>query len=142
MINIVLFLIGAVVAAMMTTGADSHFESDGQSVTVSLLHMVAAKQVAFVDGWLGVTAAAGESGDQIALDIAQCERQFTVPAGLSVSKGDIVYITVADVTGHTPNDTAYSTSAGAGKIAFFKATSNKDTTNNVVTGIVLPNLAS
>lgn len=141
MVNVVLVLIGAAVAAMMTTGADSHFESDGQSVQLTLSYTVAAKQVAVISGWLGVTAAAGESGDMVALSLQQCERQFTIPSGLDPAVGTVIYVEVADLTGHTPDDTAYSTTAGAGKVAFFKTTSAKDA-NNVVTGIVLPNLAS
>lgn len=120
---------------------NTYFESDGKAVDVNLLYDVDAWDVVVVEGWLGVAVTAGESGESVALDISQVERQFVVPAGLSVAKGNIVYIDVTDLTGHTPDSTAYSTSAGANKIAFFKATSAKDS-NNVVTGIVLPNLAS
>jgi hypothetical protein len=60
---------------------------------------------------------------------------------LSVSKGDIVYLTVANRTGNVFADNAYGTSAGAGNIAFFKATADKDA-NHVVTGIMLGQLAS
>jgi len=120
----------------MTTGADTYKESDGKSVQVDLLYSVAARQVAVVDGFLGITAEAGESGETIALLVEHAEYQFTVPSSLSVSKGDIVYIEVADVTGHTPDSTAYSTSAGSGKVALFRATADKDA-NHVVTGIVI-----
>ncbi len=125
----------------MAVGKNTYKESDGKAVNVDLLYDVDALQVAVVDGWAGVTMDDGESGDTIALEIAGVERQFVVPSGLSVSKGDIVYLEVADVTGHTPDDTAYSTTAGSGKIAFFKATADKDA-NNVVTGIMLGQLAS
>lgn len=136
------WLIGGVVSAMaLVVGEDTYKESDGKAVQVDLLYTVKARQVAVVDGWLGVAVAGGESGDEIALDVSPIERQFTVPAGLSVSKGDVVYIEVADLTGHTPDDTAYSTTAGAGKVAFFKATMDKNA-SNVVTGIVLPPFAS
>lgn len=141
LINLVLVLIGAVVAAMMVTGADTHYESDGQSVQLTLSYTVAAKQVAVINGWVGVTETAGESGDEVAVSVQQCERQFTIPSSLDPAIGSIVYIEIADLTGHTPDDTAYSTTAGAGKVAFFKTTSAKDA-NDVVTGIVLPNLAS
>lgn len=120
----------------MATGADTYKESDGKTVNVDLLYPVAAGQVAVVDGFLGVTVRAGDSGDSVALDLEKCERQFTVPSSLSVAKGDTVYIEVADLTGHTPDDTAYSTTAGSGKVAFFRATAAKDA-NNIVTGIVL-----
>ncbi len=125
----------------MAVGKLVYKESDGKAVNVNLLYSVDALQVAVVDDWLGVTMEAGDSGDTIALEIAGIERQFEVPASLAVAKGAIVYVEVADVTGHTPDSTAYSTSAGAGKVAFFKATAAKDA-NNVVTGIMLGQLAS
>lgn len=125
----------------MTTGADSYKESDGAALNVDLLYTVDKGDVAYVDGWLGVTANSGDSGDTIALDVSSIERQFTVPSGLGASKGDIVYIDVTDLTGHKPDDTAYSTSSGANKVAFFKATADQDGT--LLTGIVLAgNLAS
>lgn len=119
----------------MATG-DTFFESDGKAVNVDLLYEVSKGQLAVVDGWLGIAGADGESGDQIALIVDDREYQFEVPANLSVSKGDIVYIEVADLTGHDVDATAYGTTAGAGKVALFKATSDKDT-NNIVTGIML-----
>lgn len=140
--NLLLGIMAALVSSMLVVGADTHKESDGKSLHVDLTATVTAKQVAVVDGWLGIVEEAGDSGDVVALTIDPIERQFTVPSGLSVSKGDIVYVDVTDLTGHTPDDTAYSTSAGANKVAFFKATADKDG-NDVVTGIVLPgNLAS
>jgi hypothetical protein len=126
---------------MTATGASSYLESDGKAVNVNLLYTVVADQVAVVDGWLGITGSDGDSGDTIALTVDMREYQFTVPTTLAVAKGDIVYVEVADVTGHTPDDTAYGTSAGAGKVAFFKATAAKDA-NHCVTGIMLGQLLS
>ena len=131
-------IVAAVVLAMVmvgVTGADTHKESDGLSVAVSLTATVTAKQVAFVEGWLGVTVRAGVSGDSAVLDISPVERQFTVPSGLGASKGDIVYIDVTDLTGHTPDDSAYALAAAADHVAYFKCTSDQDGTE--VTGIVL-----
>jgi hypothetical protein len=121
----------------MAVGQDTWKESDGKSVTVQISYDVLGNnQVVYVDGWLGLAVADGESGDLVALTIDRCEYQFEVPSGLSVSNGDIVYIEVADLTGHAPDNTAYSTSSGAGKQALFKATSDKDE-NHIVTGILL-----
>jgi len=122
--------------ATTVSGEAAVFESDGKAVNVDLLYEVDKGAVIVADGWLGLAGAAGDSGDTIALVADNREYQFKVPAGLSVSKGDIVYLEVADVTGHYPDDEAYTTSAGAGKIAFFKATADKDA-NNIVTGIML-----
>jgi hypothetical protein len=69
------------------------------------------------------------------------ERQITVPAALSLSKGSIIYVDITDLTGHKPDDTAYGTSAGANKVAVFKTTGTKDA-NNVVTGVFLGQLLS
>lgn len=114
----------------------THLESDGKSVDVDLLYTVTKGQPIVADGWLGIAGETANSGATIALIADNREYQFLVPAGLSVSKGNIVYITVATVTGHYPDDEAYTTSAGAGKVAFFKATADKDA-NNIVTGIML-----
>lgn len=125
---------------MATTVADAspktYFESDGKAVNVDLLYTVAKGQPIVVDGWTGIAGGDGASGETIALIADNREYQFLVPTGLSVSKGDIVYITVATVTGHYPDDEAYTTSAGAGKVAFFKATADKDA-NDIVTGVML-----
>ncbi len=122
-------------------GENTYLESDGKSIGVDLLYTVAAGQLAVVDGWLGIVEAGGASGDHVAMNIDQREYQYTVPASLEVAKGQIVYVEVADLTGHKPDNSAYSTSAGAGKVAAFKATMAKNT-DNIVTGVMLPNLAS
>lgn len=114
----------------------SYFESDGKAVNVDLLYTVTKGQPIVAEGWLGVAGGNGDSGDTIALIADNREYQFLVPDGLSVAKGAIVYITVATITGHYPDDEAYTTSAGGGKVAFFKATAAKDA-NNIVTGIML-----
>lgn len=120
-----------------TTGEDTCLDNDGKSIDVDLSYTVLANQVAYIEGFLGITGRSGDSGDMIALNIDQRAYQFTVPSTLSVSKGDTVYVTVADLTGHTPDDTAYTTSSGAGNVALFKALEDKDA-NNVVRGILLP----
>lgn len=119
----------------MATG-DTHLESDGKAVNVDLLYTVLKGALAVVDGWVGVAGSSGDSGDSIALAVDDREYQVVVPSGLAVSKGDILYIESADVTGHTPDDTAYTTSPGAGKVAFMKATADKSATH-MVTGIML-----
>lgn len=124
---------------MATTVAASaaYFESDGKAVNVTLdAGDVVKGAVIVVDGWLGIAGQDADSGDTLALICDNREYQFKVPAGLAVSKGQIVYVTLATVTGHYPDDEAYTTSAGAGKVAFFKATADKDA-NNIVTGIML-----
>lgn len=135
-LTLVMLLVGAVVAAMFAVGEDCYHESDGDAVQLDLTATVKAKQVAYISQWLGITAGAGDSGDTIALDISLREYQFELPASFDPAVGDIVYITVASVTGHTPQDAAYTNSSGAGKKALFKVTGAKDA-NNVCTGILI-----
>lgn len=123
--------------ATTVAGVPTFFESDGRSVNVTLdAGDVVKGAVIYADGWLGIAGEDADSGETLALICDDREYQFEVPAGLTVNKGDIVYITVATVTGHYPDDEAYTTSAGAGKIAFFKATADVDA-NDIVTGIML-----
>lgn len=122
--------------ATTVAGVVNHFESDGKATNVSLTAAVVKGAVMYAEGWLGIAGGDGASGDTVACIVDEREYQFKVPAGLSVAKGVIVYITVATTTGHYPDDEAYTTSAGAGKWAFFKATAAKDS-NNIVTGIML-----
>lgn len=140
--NLWVFVVGVIVAifqaiamSMLAVGENCYKESDGNAVNVDLLYTVKKGQLAVVDNFMGITMEAGDSGDTIALDLSPIERQFEVPSSLSVSKGDDVYIEIADVTGHTVDSTAYGTSAGSGKYKLFKATMDKNS-DNIVTGIV------
>lgn len=123
--------------AVTVSTLPTFFESDGKAVNVTLnAGNVLKGTVILAEGWLGVAGEDALSGETLALICDDREYQFHVPAGLAVAKGAIVYITIATVTGHYPDDEAYTTTAGAGKIAFFKATAAKDA-NNIVTGIML-----
>lgn len=122
----------------MAAGESTHFDNDGKAVNVTLDYATPANEVVYVDGFLGITAQSGLSGDEVALTIDRRAYQFTVPDSLDVSKGDKVYIITANVDiNHQPPDDAYTTSSGAGRIALFKAIEDKDS-DNVVVGILLP----
>lgn len=122
--------------ATTVAGVLNHFEGDGKAVNCALTAAVTKGAVMYAQGWLGIAGGDGASGDTVACIVDEREYQFKVPAGLTVTKGLIVYITVATTTGHYPDDEAYTTSAGAGKWAFFKATADKDS-NNIVTGVMI-----
>lgn len=126
----------------MANGFDTTFESDGLALHVDLLYTVTNNQLIYVDGWLGIAQEDGVSGDMIALNVDRREYQLIVPTSVALEKGDILYITVANVTGHTLNDNAYSKTSGAGKVAFFKCTMDQDLDTGLVTGIMLPPFAS
>ena len=121
-------------------------ESDGKAVNVDLTATVVYHQVAVVEAWVGITEEAGDSGDTIAMTVDEREYQWPVPDGLTVNKGDIIYVDTADLTGHTPDSTAYGTSSGAGKIKLCKATAAKDTSldsgSHFVTGKSLLHMQS
>lgn len=122
----------------MATSENTYFDNDAKSVPVSISYTVAKGDVTYADGWLGIANGDGVSGDTITLSIDGRAYQFSVPAGLSVAKGAIVYMDTAQVSGtHKPPDAAYGTSSGAGKIPLFKAMEAKDS-NNVVVGRLLP----
>jgi plastocyanin len=117
-------------------GQNTYLESDGRAVAVTLSSTVEKNQVIYVQGWLGIANRDGASGATITLNVERREYQFTVPAALTVNKGDTVYVDVTDLTGHIPDDTAYYTASGSNRAALFKATAAKDAAN-VVTGILL-----
>lgn len=114
----------------MAAGVNTYKNSDGKSVDVQLSYTVVRDRIAYIQGWLGVTAGAGDSDDYIALRVDDQEYQVDV-GSLSISKGANLYIDTADLTGHYPDSTAFGTSAGAGKFIFGKTTSEKDG-NNIV----------
>jgi predicted RecA/RadA family phage recombinase len=118
------------------SGLLSYFDNDGKAVNVTLTAAVAKGQVVVAQGWVGIAESDGKIGETIAIAIDDRAYQFTVPAALAVAKGDIVYIVLSSVTGHTPQDAAYTKVAAAGSVAFFKAMEAKDA-NNVVIGRML-----
>lgn len=118
LMNVFAVVIGALAAAMFAVGQDIAEDAEGEAVTLTLTATVNAKQIAYINGWLGVTVASGASGQNIALEVCEKVYQITLPAALSaVAVGNIVYVTLASVTGHTPQTAAYTLTPGAGKQA-------------------------
>ena len=85
------------------------FESDGKAVEVTLLATVKKFQVAYVDSWLGLTHASGDSGDIIALSADRREYQFEFPAALSANKGDTVKPQITRNSGTATVTTEFAT---------------------------------
>lgn len=115
---------------------DTYFESDGKSVTVALLETKLAGEVTYAEGWLGINVAKHLSGEDAAMRVDHHEVQVIVPTALEAAKGDTIYIDTAQVTVNTPDDAAYSKTAGSGKIPFVKVTQAQDA-NDVVLGILI-----
>jgi len=118
--------------------ATLYHESDGKGILVNLTATVTSKQVAYAQGWLGIVEEAGLSGDTVGMTVDEREYQWPVPDALSVNKGDLVYVDVTDLTGHTPDSSAYYVASGSNRVKLFKATAAKDTSlgsgNHFVTG--------
>ena len=119
----------------------THFDADGKSVTLPITATVVKDRVVVIDGWVGVSNGSGNSGDSVAVGIDLVERQLEVPSGFDPAVADIIYVTIATITGHYPDDAAYTNSSGAGKIALGKVTVAKGSTD-IVNYITLPNLLS
>lgn len=124
----------------MASGDKTYFDNDGKSVNVTLTAAVLKDKVCVVQGWVGIAASDGAIGDTIALTNDGRAYQFTVPAGLAVAKGAIVYITLATITGHYPDDASYVLAPAAGVVPLFKAMEAKDA-NNVVVGRLMDTFA-
>jgi hypothetical protein len=124
----------------MASGDKTYLDNDADSVNVTLTAAVLKDKLCVVQGWIGIADSDGAIGDTIALTIDDRAYQFTVPAALAVLKGNIVYITLATLTGHYPQDAAYVLAPAAGAVPLFKAMEDKDA-NNVVVGKLLPQLA-
>lgn len=116
---------------------NTFFDNEGKSVTLPVTATVEGNQIAVVSGWLGITANRAESGENVALTIDRRGYQLQVPTALAAEVGDTIYIDLTDLTGHTPDSTAYSKSAGAGKKALLRVTEAQDA-NDWVIGILLP----
>jgi hypothetical protein len=87
--------------------------SGARAVQVTLTNTVEAEQLAYVDGFLGVTFEAGESDDVVALDREPQIVDLAIPSTLyaAVSVGDWIYFDSGEVTGHTLNDAALTDTA-------------------------------
>jgi hypothetical protein len=93
---------------------------------------VSTGDIVVVDGWLGIVPRDAESGDTIALNVENAEFDMILPTSLSAVIGTEIYVTVADVTGHLVDDSAYSTSSGGGKRKLGRCVTDQDGTTGQV----------
>lgn len=100
--------------------------SDGKAVDVELTSTVEKDSPVYVDGFHGIAMTDGSSGDTIAIEIALREHEIEVGAGITATKGDILYIDSSGDITNTDTDTP-----------FMKVTVAKDA-NNIVWGILQP----
>lgn len=117
----------------------THHESDGRSIQLTPHYTIVKDQIVVIEGWLVIADRNAESGDLTAFETFQQERQLKVPTAFNPAVGDLIYIDTADLTGHTPDNTAYSISSGAGKQVLGKVTKVKDA-NDIVRIIFIAGL--
>lgn len=101
--------------------------SDGQAVDVVAAADRTKGTPVIEQGFIGFPSSNAKSGESYALEIAQAEYEFEVPAGVTAEKGDILYMT-------SDNEI---TATATGNRAFALVTVDKDS-NNIVWGILLP----
>lgn len=100
--------------------------SDGNAVEVAAPNAGVSKGTPILsDGFHGIAMHDAASGETVAIEIAQREHELNV-GGVTAAKGDILYITTANVISNTNTNRA-----------FFKVTVAKDS-NNIAWGILLP----
>ena len=122
----------------MATNLPVADESDGKAVNVTLSYDVDANTLVYAEGFFGISATDGASGDVIALTIESMEYQVELPGGLDPAKGAILY--AAAPSGYSANEVQsadLSTSSGSGKVPVFKVTGVKDS-DGIATVILLP----
>jgi len=116
---------------------NGHKLNTGKALEVAFTSAVADGELAYIDGWLGMNVRDVESGDTGILDIEPAQWDVLLPTGLSLSKGDEIWVDVTDLTGHIPDDTAFSTSAGANKVRWAKAMTAQDGVTGQVRILIL-----
>lgn len=116
--------------------------TDGKAVNVKLSYPVEKDNLIVVQGGgvdtgsnhlIGFAGADGESGATVSIEIAYRNWDLEVPAGLTVNVGDTIYINPTSLTGHYPQDGAYTTTAGGSVVPLLWVTEPKDA-NNIVSG--------
>jgi predicted RecA/RadA family phage recombinase len=105
---------------------------DGRSVDVTVTSSVVTGDLAFVENWLGVVPRDADSGESIALNIENCEYDMILPTALNLSKGDEVHVTITDLTGHIPDDSAYEAASATDTRYLGRCTTDQNGTTGQV----------
>jgi hypothetical protein len=117
---------------------NGHKLNTGLSVEIEVTSTIEAGELAYVDGFLGMNVREIESGESGVLDIEPAQWDVILPTTLDLSKGDIIYVDVTDLTGHVPDDSAFSTTSGGSKVKWAKAMTDQDGTTGQVRILQLP----
>lgn len=105
----------------------------GKAADVTITSAVETGDIFVADGFAGINPRDAESGDTVAMNIEVAQFDVLLPASLSLTKGDSIWLNTADVTGHIPNDTAWGTSdGGAGWILYGRALTDQNSTTGQV----------
>ncbi|MEL7232858.1 MAG: DUF2190 family protein [Chloroflexota bacterium] len=103
----------------MAVGKDVHVSNYyARTVELTLSYGVAAKQLALINGFIGLTVQSGASGDAIVLDREEKVIEVELPASLysGLSVGDRLYVDVSAPTSHDLPDAAYTTTASGNEL--------------------------
>lgn len=107
--------------------------TDGRAIDVVAAAPLEKDVPVYISGFHGFTMDRADTGEAVAIDVAEQVWEFEVPSGLTAPKGTTLYISTDGA--HT-----ISTGAGAGKVAFAKVVEAKDA-NNIVWAKQLPQAA-
>lgn len=105
---------------------------NGNTVNVVATATINEGDLAYVGGWLGVVPRETDSGEQVALNIEYAEFDMLLPVGLNLSQGDEVFVDITDLTGNTPDDSAYYTATDTDRIKLGRCTTDQDGTTGQV----------
>lgn len=94
-------------------GTDVHRRSYGRAFEVTLDATVLANQIAIVNTVVGLTVQSGDSGETVVLEREDRVIEVELPSAFysSLSVGDKVYLVLANITGHTLDDDAWTLTA-------------------------------
>jgi len=119
-------------------GENGHKLNTGLSVEIEVTSDIDTGELAYVNGFLGFNVRAIESGESGVLDIEPAQWDVILPTALNLSKGNLIYVDVTDLTGHIPDDSAFSTTSGGSKVKWAKAMTDQDDTTGQVRILQLP----
>lgn len=116
----------------MAVGKDNFKDSYGKGVNVDLSYTIEGNQLVYAENWLGFSVGSGNSGETVVLNVECAIWQIEVPASFDPAKGATVLIDTTEVTGHTLNDAAFTTTSSGDTIKLGKVVAVKDA-NNILT---------
>lgn len=107
--------------------------TDGRAIDVVAAAPLEKDVPVYISGFHGFTMDRAETGEAVAIDVAEQVWEFAIPSGVSAPKGTTLYI-------KTDGTHAITATAATGYVAFAKVVEAKDA-NNIVWAKQLPQVA-